>query len=106
MSAFVYILRCADGSYYVGSARGETLDKRIGEHQGGEIPGYTSTRRPVTLVFAEQFGRITDAIAAERRIKGWSRAKKEALIRGDWSLVQWLARRAGAREKAERKALS
>ncbi len=99
MNAFVYILRCADGSYYVGSARGESLDKRIGEHQGGEIPSYTSTRRPVTLAFAEQFDRITDAIAAERRIEGWSRAKKEALIRGDWSLVQWLAKRPGARAK-------
>jgi putative endonuclease len=83
MTAFVYILRCADDSYCVGSARGDSLDKRIGEHQGGEIRGYTSTRRPVTLVFAEQFGRITDAIEAERRIKGWSRAKKEALINGD-----------------------
>ncbi len=91
MSAFVYILRCADGSYYVGSARGESLDKRIGEHQGGERPGYTSTRRPVELVFAERFDRITDAVDAERRIKGWSRAKKEALIRGDWPLVQWRA---------------
>jgi putative endonuclease len=99
MSAFVYILRCADGSYYVGSARGDSLDKRIGEHQGGENPDYTSTRRPVTLVFAEQFARITDAIDAERRIKGWSRAKKEALIRGDWSLVQWLAKRPGGRAK-------
>jgi putative endonuclease len=99
MSAFVYILRCADGSYYVGSARGDSLDKRIGEHQGGENPGYTSTRRPVTLVFAEQFGRITDAIDAERRIKGWSRAKKDALIRGDWSLVQWLAKRPGGRAR-------
>src|SRR5919107_1700037 len=100
MTAFVYILKCADGSYYVGSTRGDTLDKRIGEHQGGEIPGYTSTRRPVTLVFAEQFYRITDAIAAERRIKGWSRAKKEALTRGNWSLVQWLAKRPAARANA------
>jgi putative endonuclease len=78
MSAFVYMLRCADGSYYVGSARGETLDKRMGEHESGSFGGYTSTRRPVTLVFAEQLDRITDATAAERRIKGWSRAKKEA----------------------------
>jgi putative endonuclease len=102
MTAFVYILRCADDSYCVGSARGDSLDKRIGEHQGGEIRGYTSTRRPVTLVFAEQFGRITDAIEAERRIKGWSRAKKEALINGDWSLVQWLAKRPGGRVKQHR----
>ena len=98
MSAFVYILRCSDGSYYVGSARGETLDKRMGEHQSGLLGGYTSTRRPVTLVFAEQFQRITDAIAAERRIKGWSRAKKEALIRGDWARGQWWAKRPGARD--------
>ena len=99
MSAFVYILRCADGSYYVGSARGETADKRIGEHQAGLGGAYTSLRRPVVPVFVEQFAHITDAIAAERRIKGWSRAKKEALIRGDWTLVQWLAKRPGARER-------
>jgi putative endonuclease len=99
MGAFVYILRCADSSYYVGSTRGASPDKRIGEHQGGEIPGYTSTRRPVALVFAEEFERITDAIAAERRIKGWSRAKKEALIRGDWPRVQWLAKRPGGRTR-------
>jgi putative endonuclease len=97
MSAFVYILRCADGSYYVGSTRGESVDKRLGEHQSGSFGGYTSTRRPVDLVFAEHFIRITDAIDAERRIKGWSRAKKEALIRGDWDRVQWLAQRPGAR---------
>jgi putative endonuclease len=101
VGAFVYILRCADDSYYVGSARGDTLDKRIGEHQGGEIHGYTSIRRPVTLVFAEEFDRITDAVAAELRIKGWSRAKKEALIRGEWSLVQWLAKRPGGRVKGQ-----
>jgi putative endonuclease len=53
----------------------------------------------VTLVFAEQFGRITDAIETERRIKGRSRAKKQALIQGDWSLVQWLAKRPGGRAK-------
>ncbi len=71
MNAFVYMLRCADGSYYVGSARGETLDKRLGEHQDGTYPGYTRERRPVTLVYAEMFERITDAIAMERRVKGW-----------------------------------
>jgi putative endonuclease len=97
MSAFVYILRCADGSYYVGSARGETLDKRMGEHQSGEMGGYTASRLPVELVYAEHFEAITDAIAAERRIKGWSRAKKEALIAGDWDRVQRLAKRPTAR---------
>ena len=96
MSAFVYILRCADGSYYVGSARGESLERRMGEHQAGTFAGYTSRRRPVTLVYAEQFLRITDAIAMERRIKGWSRAKKEALIRGDWDALTRLAKRPGS----------
>ncbi len=97
MTAFVYMLRCADGSYYVGSARGESLDKRLAEHQAGTRIGYTYHRRPVTLVYAEWFDRITDAIAAERRIKGWSRAKKEALIAEDWDRVQFLAKRPSAR---------
>lgn len=93
MNAFVYILRCADGSYYVGSARRETLDKRLGEHHAGTYPGYTSRRRPVSLVYAEQIERIVDAIACERRIKGWTRVKKEALMRGDWTVLQQLAKR-------------
>ena len=101
MSAFVYMLRCSDGSYYVGSARGENLDKRLSEHQAGTYPGYTSRRRPVTLVYAEQFDRITDAIAAERRLKGWSRAKKEALIREDWDAVQQLAKRPAAQHSSK-----
>ena len=100
VNAFVYLLRCAHGSYYFVSAPGETLDRRLGEHQSGALGGYTSTRRPVTLVYAEQFGRITDAIEAERRIKGWGQAKKESLIRGDWAAVQWLAKRPGARANA------
>ncbi|WP_060770688.1 GIY-YIG nuclease family protein [Methylobacterium sp. AMS5] len=97
MTAFVYMLRCADGSYYVGSARGESLDRRLAEHQAGTHAGYTDHRRPVTLVYAEWFDRITDAIAMERRIKGWSRAKKEALITEDWDRVQFPAKRPSAR---------
>jgi putative endonuclease len=104
MGAFVYMLRCADGSYYVGSARGDDLAKRVSEHQMGLYEGYTSRRRPVVLVYHEHFGRITDAIAAERRIKGWSRAKKEAFIRGDWTQIQWLAKRPSSRERILRKA--
>ncbi|MBD8904162.1 hypothetical protein MBTS_18255 [Methylobacterium bullatum] len=96
MAAFAYILRCADGSYYVGSARGETLDKRLGEHHAGTFQGYTSKRRPVVLVYAEEFERVTDAIAFERRLKGWSRAKKEALIASDWDALQRLAKRPAA----------
>ncbi|MFZ5792158.1 MAG: GIY-YIG nuclease family protein [Pseudomonadota bacterium] len=86
------MLRCANGSYYVGSARA-SLEKRIGEHQSGLIPGYTSTRRPVELVHHEWFERIEDAISAERRLKGWSRAKKEALIAGNFEDLRALSKR-------------
>jgi putative endonuclease len=90
---FVYMLRCSAGSYYVGSARGDwgALERRVNEHNAGVYDGHTKSRRPVELVFQQEFQRITDAIAAERQIKGWSRAKKEALIRGDWHAVSLLA---------------
>jgi putative endonuclease len=90
--AYVYMLRCSDGSYYVGSAR-RGLDRRVSEHNEGLYGGYTSTRRPVVLVWAQQFLIVTDAIAVERQIKGWSRAKKEALIRSDYGAVQLLSKR-------------
>jgi predicted GIY-YIG superfamily endonuclease len=91
MSFWVYILRCADRSYYTGHT--DNLEERIAKHQAGEIEGYTSTRRPVRLLFSEEFFTREEALAAERRIKGWSRRKKEALIRGDWSEVSRLAQR-------------
>ena len=99
MGAFVYMLRCADGSYYVGSARND-LQRRVAEHQAGVHLGYTSTRLPVRLVWSEYFDRITDAIASERKIKGWSRAKKEALIRGGWAEVKLLSRRRAGKPKS------
>lgn len=92
MGAYVYILRCRDGSFYVGSTRA-TLECRIAQHNDGTHGGYTAARRPVELVFHEHFDRITDAIAAERRLKGWGRAKKQALIEGDMALLQALSRR-------------
>ena len=92
MPSWAYMLRCADGSFYAGCT--SDLDTRIGEHQGGEADGYTARRRPVELVWAEEFQDILDAIAAERRIKGWSRAKKEALIRSDWQAIRALGSRA------------
>lgn len=91
MSFWVYILRCADRSYYTGHT--DNLEGRIAKHQVGEIEGYTSTRRPVRLLFSEEFSTRTEALAVERRIKGWSRRKKEALIRGDWAEVSRLAQR-------------
>ena len=96
MGAFVYMLRCADGSLYVGSATGEDVAPRVDQHNAGAFPGsYTWSRRPVTLIWCEHFARITDAIAAERQIKGWSRAKKLALASGDWERVRQLAKRRG-----------
>ena len=79
--AFLYILRCADGSFYIGTTR-TTMEIRIAQHNAGTLGGYTATRRPVTLVFSQWFDRITDAIENERKLKKWSRAKKEAFIRG------------------------
>jgi putative endonuclease len=91
MNAFVYILKCSDGSYYVGSARG-SLERRILQHNAGSFGGYTFDRRPVTLVYSQDFERITDAVAAERKLKGWSRAKKEALIAGEFNRLPGLAK--------------
>ena len=92
MPAWAYMLRCADDSYYVGCTT--DLDGRLGHHIAGTHGGYTAARRPVQLVWADEFQTIHDAIDAERRIKGWSRAKKEALIRGDGDAIQRLASRA------------
>ncbi|TNE60101.1 MAG: GIY-YIG nuclease family protein [Alphaproteobacteria bacterium] len=93
MSAFVYILRCSDGHYYVGSSRGTSVERRVQEHNSGLIKGYTAARLPVELVYSQDFQFVTDAIAAERQLKGWSRKKKEALIAGDWNLISALSKR-------------
>jgi predicted GIY-YIG superfamily endonuclease len=86
---FVYILRCSDGSYYVGHT--DNIDQRIADHQAGKIDGYTSTRLPIALIFTQDFPTRDEAFIAERQIKGWSRKKKEALIRGDWATISNLA---------------
>ena len=100
MAAFVYMLQCADGSYYVGSATGDDLWRRMAEHETGAYKGYTCTRRPVRLVWSERFDRITDAIATERKIKGWSRAKKQTLIKEDWDEIKSRARRRAGKPRA------
>ncbi len=94
MAFYLYILRCHDGSYYTGHS--EDLERRLAEHQPGGVPGYTATKRPVRLVFTESFQSRDEAFLAERQIEGWSRAKKEALIRGDWSRLRELARAHGS----------
>ncbi|OPL14002.1 MAG: excinuclease ABC subunit C [delta proteobacterium MLS_D] len=91
MSFWVYILRCSDGSYYTGHT--DDLDKRIDQHQEGKIPTcYTFKRRPLECVFHQEFPTREEALESERRIKGWNRKKKEAMIRGDWAEVSRLAR--------------
>jgi putative endonuclease len=106
MGAWLYILRCADGSYYTGTTRAE-LEQRVAEHQAGTFGGYTSVRHPVELVFSEYFDTIADANAAERKIKGWSRAKKEALMAGNFQRISELAkRRSTGRPHGSRRAAS
>lgn len=80
--ASLYILRCADGRLYTGLTRRE-VEERVSEHQQG-LSAFTKRRLPVELIFSEHYPLITDAIAAERRIKGWSRAKKLAYVAGDF----------------------
>jgi len=91
VSFYTYLLQCSDGSYYLGHT--DDLETRVAQHNHGEIPGYTYSRRPVRLLWSEDFQDRDQAFAIERQLKGWSRAKKEALIRGDWETVRQLARR-------------
>jgi putative endonuclease len=96
--AWVYILKCADNSFYTGLTRNELPETREDQHNGGIDPSsYTYSRRPVKLVHAEYFEMVTDAIAAERQIKGWSRAKKEALAASDWNKLRGLSKRHGSK---------
>ena len=90
---FVYLLRCADGSYYTGHT--DQLERRIGQHQAGEVPGYTHDKRPVELVWSQETASRDEALASELQIKGWSRVKKEALIRGDFGALQKNTKRGG-----------
>ncbi len=88
--AWTYILQCADGSYYVGSAR--DLDARLAQHSLGKGSTYTSRRLPVSLAWAMEFDRVDEAWEAERRLHGWSRAKKRALIEGRIADLRTLSR--------------
>lgn len=88
-SAWVYILKCSDNSYYIGCT--SNLEQRIIEHQNKKYGGYTSSRLPVKLVYSCEFSDISEAIRGEKQLKGWSRKKKEALIKGDFSLLHHLS---------------
>ena len=80
MKGYMYILRCADGSYYTGSTT--DLQRRLLQHQNGEGANYTRKRLPVELVYYEEYDRIDEAFYREKQVQGWSRKKKEALIEG------------------------
>lgn len=92
MTFWAYMLRCSDGSYYVGHT--DDLERRVAQHDAGEVAGYTQRRRPVEVVWSSDFGSRDEALSAERQIKGWSRAKKEALVAGDWERISTLGSRA------------
>ncbi len=86
-----YILKGADRSYYTGHT--DSLEVRLAQHASGAILNcYTATRLPVSLVYSAAFASREEALTAERQVKGWSRRKKEAMMRGDWPLVSRLAR--------------
>ena len=86
---YVYILKCADGSYYTGSTK--DLELRLWEHQNGLGANHTAKRLPVELVYCEECNRVDDAYFREKQVQGWNRKKKEALISGDTNQLHLLA---------------
>ena len=96
MKGYFYILRCSDGRYYAGSTT--NLEARIATHRAGEGGDFTARRLPVEVVYAEEFASLHDAFLVERQVKGWSRAKKEALIRRDYESLPALAANAMKRD--------
>ncbi len=95
---YVYLLRCADGSYYVGQT--VDLEHRLAAHQTGAYEGYTYSRRPVELVWHEHVQTDDQAFKLERQLKGWSRAKKQALIQGDFGQLHAIVK--GERRRREK----
>lgn len=88
----VYILLCSDGSLYTGITN--DIERRLHEHESGFNPeSFTFKRRPLKLVFTENFNDPSDAIAFEKQIKGWRRDKKQALINGEWARLPELSKR-------------
>jgi putative endonuclease len=89
--AWMYILECCDGSYYVGSTK--NLEFRMSQHQDGIGSRYTSGRLPVKLVYCEEYDRVSDAFYREKQVQGWTRRKREALINGSPNLLPALAKK-------------
>ncbi len=99
---WTYMLKCSDDSYYVGST--VDLEARLWQHQEGEGAAYTRRRRPVKLVWAVEYARIDEAFALEKRVQGWSRRKREALIDGRWNDLPALAGRGFAAKEFQARA--
>ena len=97
---YVHMLRCSDSSCNVGHTN--DLEPRLAAQERGAIEGYTLSRRPVELVFSDQFSTRQEAFHRERQIKGWSRAKKEALIKGDWDGLVELSNRSSGQGSFDR----
>lgn len=89
MKGYMYILECADGSYYTGSTT--DLERRLAQHQAGEGANHTKKQLPVKLVYYEEYERIDEAFYREKQVQGWGRKKKEALIKGQHELLPELA---------------
>ena len=89
--AWMYILKCADDSYYVGSTK--NLDLRLAQHQSGKGSRYTSGLLPVELVYGEEYDRVADAYAREKQVQNWGRSKREALINGNLEVLPPLAKK-------------
>ncbi len=87
---FVYILKCSDGSFYIGST--QDVKSRLKRHNAGEGALFTALRRPVKLVYQEPFENMDDAVKRERQIKKWTRVKKEALIKGELEALKKLSK--------------
>ena len=99
---FVYMLVCSDGSFYVGITN--NLERRVGEHNFGWDPeSYTHERRPVRLVHSSEFQDVQQAISWEKQLKGWSRAKKRALVANTWNRVELLASRQSGKGRPYRR---
>ncbi len=88
---YMYILECSDRTYYTGSTK--YLELRLEQHQSGEGADYTAKRLPVKLLYYEEYDRIDHAFYREKQVQGWSRKKKEALMRGETHLLPTLAKK-------------
>jgi putative endonuclease len=104
MNYFVYILLCSDGSFYTGLTT-DLAERITGHEMGVEPSSYTYSRRPLKLVWAREFPSHDEAFSFERQIKGWSRAKKKALINDDWEEIHQIVLRERKMREKKKKAL-